>query len=51
MDRVLNARITVLCGVRKGLDERIDDCLLWWFSHLGRMEREGLPRVYRIVCW
>ena len=25
MDRVLNARIRELCGMRKGLDERIDD--------------------------
>ena len=25
MDRVLNAQIRGLCGVRKGLDKRIDD--------------------------
>ena len=25
MDRVLNARIRKLCGVTKGLDERIDE--------------------------
>ena len=28
MDRVLNARITELCGVRKGPDERIDEGVL-----------------------
>ena len=28
MDRILNARINELCGVRKGLDERIDEGVL-----------------------
>ena len=28
MDRVPNARIRELCGVRKGLDERIDEGVL-----------------------
>ena len=30
MDRVPNARIRELCGVRKSLDERIDEDLLQW---------------------
>ena len=29
MDRVLNAWIRELCGVRKGLGERIDEGVLW----------------------
>ena len=32
MDRVPNARITELCGVKKGLDERIDKGVLRWFD-------------------
>ena len=38
MDRVRNAWIRELCGVRKGLDERIDEGILRWFSH----RRDGL---------
>ena len=29
MDRVPNAWIRKLCGVKKGLDERIDEGVLW----------------------
>ena len=39
MDRILNARTRELCGVKKGLDERIDEGVLRWFAHVGRMER------------
>ena len=38
MDRVPNARIIELWGVKKGLDERIDEGVLRWFGHLERME-------------
>ena len=41
MDRVPNAQINELCRVKKGLDERIDECMLWWFTHVERMEKEG----------
>ena len=34
MGRVSNARIRELCGVKKGLDERIDEGVLWWFGHV-----------------
>ena len=45
MDRVPNARIRELCGVKKDLDESIDEGVLRWFGHVERMEREiGLPR-------
>ena len=36
MDRVPNARIKELCGVKKGLDERIDEGMLRWFDHVER---------------
>ena len=32
MDKVPNARIRELCGVTKGLDERIDKGVLLWFA-------------------
>ena len=39
IDRVPNARIRELCGVNKGLDERIDECVLRWFAHVERIEK------------
>ena len=44
MDKVLNAWIRELCGVRKGLEERFDEGILQWFSHVERMERIGHGR-------
>ena len=39
--------IRELCGVKKGLDERIDEDMLQWFGHLERMERDRIAkRVY-----
>ena len=38
--RVPNAWIRELCRVKKGLDERIDEGMLWWFSHVERMPRK-----------
>ena len=47
MDRIPNARIRELYGVRKGLDERIDESVLRWFGHVERMERNRIAkRVY-----
>ena len=37
MDRVPNARIGELGGVTKGVDERINESVLRWFAHVGRM--------------
>ena len=34
MDRVPNVWIRELCGVTKGVDERIDEGVLWWFGHV-----------------
>ena len=39
MDRVPNARIRELCGVTKGVDERIDEGVFQCFDHVERMER------------
>ena len=36
IDRVPNARIRELYGVRKGLDERINEGVLRWFGHVER---------------
>ena len=44
VDKVPNARIRELCGVKKGLDERIDEGLLRWFGHVNRIERERIAK-------
>ena len=44
MDRVPSARIRELCRVRKGIDERIDEVILRWFSHV---ERDRITYVRR----
>ena len=36
MDRVSNTRIRELCGVKKSLDKRIDEDILWWYRHVWR---------------
>ena len=52
MDRVPNALIRELCRVKKGLDKRVDEGVLRWFSHVKRMERDIITkRVCRRVCW
>ena len=52
MDRVLNARIRELCGVTKGVDERIDEGFLWWLVHVERMENNRFAKsLCRRVCW
>ena len=51
MERVPNARIRELCGVRKGLDERIDEGVFRWFGHMERMENDRIfKRVYVGEC-
>ena len=47
MERIPNAWIRGFCGVKKGLDERIDEGVLRWFGHVKRMERDRIAkRVY-----
>ena len=44
VDRVPNAWIRELCGVKKGLDEGINKAVLWWF---GQVEGDRIAkRVY-----
>ena len=50
MDRVPNARIRKLCGVRKGLDERIDEDILRWFGHVKMVNERIAKRVYVGEC-
>ena len=52
MDRVPNTWIRELFGVKKGLDERIDEGVFRWFNHVERMESDRITkRVCRRVCW
>ena len=51
MDRVLNALIRESCGVMKGVYERIEEGLLWWYGHVERMEKDrNAKRVYVGEC-
>ena len=51
MDRVRNALIRELCGVKKGLDETFDEGILRWFGHVERKERNRIAkRVYVGEC-
>ena len=44
-------RIRELCGVRKGLDEKIDEGVLRWFGNVERMEMGRIAkRVYVEEC-
>ena len=52
IERVPNARIRELCRLKKGLDERIYEGMLRWFSHVERMERDRIAKsLCRRVCW
>ena len=44
VNRILNAWIRELCGMKKGLDERIDEGLLQWFSHVQRMKSDRIAK-------
>ena len=47
MDRVLNARIKEFCGVKEGLDEKIDEGVPPWFGHVEKKERDNIAkRIY-----
>ena len=43
MDKVLNAQIRELCGVTKGMDERVDG-VLQWFGHVERIENDRISK-------
>ena len=40
MNKVPNEQIRQLCGVTKGVDEKIDEGVLRWFGIMERMENE-----------
>ena len=42
VDRVPNAGIRELCEMMKGVDEKIDEGVLWWVSHVERMENNRI---------
>ena len=48
MDRVPNTGIRELCKVKKGLNERIDEGIFWWFGHVKRDRL--IKRVYVGKC-
>ena len=51
MNKVPNARIKEFCGVKKDLDENIDEGVLRWFRHLERIKMARIARrVYVGEC-
>ena len=48
MDKVPNVQIRELYGVPKGLDERIDEGVLQWFSHVERMENDMITKMFYV---
>ena len=48
MDRVPNVRIRKLCGLAKGMDERIKEDVLHWFSHVERMENDRIAKRFYV---
>ena len=51
MDKIPNVRIKELSGVTKDVDERINEGVLRWFSHVERMENDKIAkRVYVGEC-
>ena len=51
MDRVPNARIRELCCVMKGVNNRIDGGVLWWFGPVEKMKNDRIAnRFYVRKC-
>ena len=44
MYRVRNAWIMELCGMAERVDERIEEDVLHWFSHVERMENDRIAK-------
>ena len=49
MDKILNAQIMQLCGMTKGVDEKIDVGVHRWFGHVERMENNRIAK--RVYVW
>src|SRR5678815_1717427 len=51
IDKMRNEHIRELCGVKKGVNERINECMLRWFGHVERMNDNRLvKRMYSGEC-
>ena len=51
IDKMRNERIRGLCGVKKGVNERINESTLRWFGHVERMDDSRLvKRMYSGEC-
>ena len=51
MDKIQNALTSHLCGVTKGVNEKIDEGVLRWFGHVERMGNERVAkRAYVGEC-
>ena len=42
MNRVLTSQIREFCGVKKGVEEKIDEGVLQWLGHVERMENDRM---------
>ena len=40
----MNARVRQLCGLGRGVDEKIDEGVLRWLGHVERMENDKIAR-------
>src|SRR5678815_4666944 len=51
IDKMRNERIRELCGVKKAVNERINESMLRWFGHVERMNDSQLvKRMYSGEC-
>src|SRR5678815_1751450 len=51
IDKIRNEGIRELCGVKKGVDERMNESTLRWFGHMERMNDSRLvKRMYSGEC-
>src|SRR5678816_1446621 len=51
INKVRNERIREWCGVKKGVNERINESMLRWFGHVERMNESRLvKRMYSGEC-
>ena len=45
------SEIRELCGVTKGVDERIDEGVLRWFGPVERIKNDRIPKgIYTVEC-
>src|SRR5678815_2173447 len=51
IEKMRNERIRELCGVKKGVNERINESMLRWFGHVERMNDSRLiKRMHNGEC-